>query len=518
MIDITITRAELLVELEAQNPATVTVTIPSKIPIPTDAHLIFRGHTVKEIFSLLKAELSERFKDVPRPQLIQDLLVPLKNALGNAYKRGNQRDRAKWISIEIDLSRKGALIAITDEGSGFDIESTLRAFREGCRAPLERGSGFRNLDRAHSLVSYGNGGRTLLLCFQPVYGSLAPGQLPDNPGRYPAVEKIFDREWMQRYLMTALQGFRDGNATLLACRPYAACGRANDSCGIRYVLEIRGADGRPEMLTLTGRLLADAAVAQADFEAASKLHDALPSTPLRIPRPMAHPADDPRLVLYDFDAWMNLWEYLEDRGSLKVVRDCAERVGQALALLHRSAVPIRTAEPRRLSDTFRLTCARVRSNLATLVHDKDFERRVNTIMESISERLPQFETPELACTHGAMGWDCVHYAVDRGFYLYQFENCRLSQPELDLGGFLADFFLFSAIQSDEEILRTGRAAFLASYDALTGKPANPEILRTCTAIAFLDRLNRVLRREQPAPRFDAGRVIVQCERVLKGVD
>src|SRR5207249_1648714 len=48
---------------------------------------------------------------------ITGLLSPLKNALGNAYKHGNRRGRAKSISVEIVLTRKGALIAMTDEGA-----------------------------------------------------------------------------------------------------------------------------------------------------------------------------------------------------------------------------------------------------------------------------------------------------------------------------------------------------------------------------------------------------------------
>src|SRR5437667_8160196 len=162
MIDLSRTRAHLLAEIEAPRPAGSPLTDASDPRmLVTDAHLLVRGHTRNEIFPLLKVVLSERFADVPRPQLIQDLLVPLKNALGNAYKHGNERDRAKSISVEIVLTRKGGLIAITDEGPGFDVELTLRRMREGEHASAHRGAGFRNLDRAHSLVSYENGGRTV---------------------------------------------------------------------------------------------------------------------------------------------------------------------------------------------------------------------------------------------------------------------------------------------------------------------------------------------------------------------
>src|SRR5437899_1138373 len=142
MIDIDRTRAQLLAELEC---------LPSDPRIRSETPLSIRGHAVKEVFSLLKAELLERFADVPRAQLIRNLLAPLKNGIGNAYKHGNRRDLAKWISVEIVPARKGALLAITDEGPGFDVSSTLSAMRESVRDSSDRGAGFRNLERADSV-------------------------------------------------------------------------------------------------------------------------------------------------------------------------------------------------------------------------------------------------------------------------------------------------------------------------------------------------------------------------------
>jgi anti-sigma regulatory factor (Ser/Thr protein kinase) len=517
MIDITRTRAQLLAELEARGPGASPLVIPSRVPLRADAHLLFRGNAVKETFSLLKAELSERFAGVPRPQLIRDLLVPLKNALGNAYKHGNRRDRAKAILVQIVLTRKGALIAITDEGSGFDVASTVHAMSAGRLEPSDRGAGLRNLERAHSVVCYENGGRTVLLCFRPEVGSTESPQSPDGPGRDPALLKILDPEWMRRCLSTELPDFRDNQAKLRECRPYPAKGIANDHCGIRYILEIGWPSDRPaEMRILTGRLHADAAAAEADFEAATKLYESLRSRQLQVPQPVARLEAEPQLVLYDFDPWMNLWEYLDDRGSPKVLRDCAEWAGQALAALHQSHVQLRMAEPRSLAERLQLTCARVSSNLLALGFDFDLAQRARTILQSIEERFAMLESRQLAPTHSALGWDCIHYGVDRGFYLYRFENCRLSHPGLDLGAFLADVLLFSATQNDEEAFRIGRDAFIGSYDALAGQPTSAETLRTCTAVALLDRLDQLLPRLEPDLRFHAALVIGQCERVLKG--
>ena len=515
MIDITCTRAQLLAELEAQGPGAVGP-IPSKGPLPAYAHLLLSGHSVSETFSLLKAELSERFAGVPRPQLIRDLLAPLKNALGNAYKHGNRRDRAKSISVQIVLTRKGALIAITDEGSGFDVASTLRASREGQRAASDRGAGFRNLDRAQSIVCYEDDGRTILLCFRPEVGSTEPAQSPDHPDRDPALLRLLDPEWMRRDLSRELSDFRNDQSNLRKCRPYPAQGLANDLCGIRYVLEIgRPGDRPPETRTLTGRIHWEASEAEADFEAATKLYEALHSSQLRIPRPVARLEGEPQLVLYDFDPWMNLWEYLDDRGTPDVLRSCADRVGLALATLHQSRIPLPMAETRSLAERFRLTCARVSRNLLAVGFDIDVARRARAILRSIEERFDMLESREMTPTHSSLGWDCIHYAVDRGFYLYRFESCRLSHPELDLGAFLADLLLFSGARNDEETSCIGREAFLCRYEASTNQPTGAETLRTSIAVALLDRLDHPVRYLDPDSRFYADLVIGQCERVLK---
>src|SRR5205807_9132916 len=126
-----------------------------------------------------------------------------------------------------------------------------------------------------------------------------------------------------------LPEFRENGAKLRECRIYPARGPASDGCGIRYVLEIDWPGDRPaETRILTGRLHAEKAAAEADFEAATKLYETMASARVRIPRAVARLAGEPRLVLYDFDPWMNLWEYLADRGGPGVVRSFAKSVGQ----------------------------------------------------------------------------------------------------------------------------------------------------------------------------------------------
>src|SRR5262245_19046852 len=118
MIDLSRTRAALLADIGARalsGEPRRELTHPRLAT--ADAHVRIYGRDKNDLFQLLKNALTERFAAVPRPQLIQDLFVPLRNALGNASKHGNARNPAATICVDIVLTRKGALIPVTDEGS-----------------------------------------------------------------------------------------------------------------------------------------------------------------------------------------------------------------------------------------------------------------------------------------------------------------------------------------------------------------------------------------------------------------
>src|SRR5205823_11234671 len=136
MIDLNRTRADFLREIGAREPTVDALTVDpiDDITDPRlvsgDARMQVRGHTRDDLFPLLEAALSERYAAVPRLQLIRDLLMPLRNALGNAFKHGNGEDDAKAVHVEIVLTRKGALFAVTDEGNGFDVGLAFRRLQK----------------------------------------------------------------------------------------------------------------------------------------------------------------------------------------------------------------------------------------------------------------------------------------------------------------------------------------------------------------------------------------------------
>src|SRR5437867_4483725 len=168
MIDLSRTRAELLAEIGAMDAScSLPCDITDARVTTRDAHVRLSGRGRTDLFPILKLALSERFAAVPRLNLALDLLMPMKNALGNACKHGNGNDPAKTVSVELVLTRKGAFVAVTDEGPGFDVALTFRRFQEQQEYFEHFGIGFRNMHRAASTVSYENGGRTVLLCFRP---------------------------------------------------------------------------------------------------------------------------------------------------------------------------------------------------------------------------------------------------------------------------------------------------------------------------------------------------------------
>ena len=487
MIDLSRTRAELIAEIEAPLSAGEYLSDITDPRFATaDVRARVQGCAKRDLFPLLKVVLSERFADVPRPELMRDLLIPLRNALGNAYKHGNNHDPAKAVSVELTLTRMGALIAISDEGSGFDVALTLRRFQEQNGYFANRGVGFRNLQEAGSTVSYENGGRTVLLCFRPTMR----GQ--DNAlSASPAFSKVLDAGWLRTCLSAELPEFANGPAKLQSCRVYATRGRADDDCGNRCVLRVSGPDGQePATRILTARLHGTEAAAEADFESATRLHDFRVTKRLAIPPPVTRPAKAPRLVLYDFDPWVNLWEYLTHRRSLKSLHHAAERAGEALQGLHRSQLAFRGNETDPIEEEFKTMIARTTTALQALPGGSELVSCFIDCVKRIENAAPCRQPRVLAPIHGAFGWDCIHYGVDGRFYLYRFETCRRSDPGLDLGGFAADLLCFTLSNHDESAYRSCLDAFLNAYNAEAERSPSVDDLCFYIPVALVQRLQR----------------------------
>jgi hypothetical protein len=228
---------------------------------------------------------------------------------------------------------------------------------------------------------------------------------------------------------------------------------------------------------------------------------------LGIPRPLARLPGEPRLVLYEFDPWMNLCEYVTCQGSLEVLRHCAKMIGRALADLHRSQAVLPGAESDLSKNDLRRRIARAEANLATLPVGPALANRFRACVEHLQEWAALRRQWIVVPIHGALGWDCIHYGVDGEFYLYRFENCRRSDPGLDLGGFAADLLCFALANYDEGIYRNCLEALLRKYNSKAEYSMCNDDLSFHTALALVERLGRA----------EAG-IQVDAEQLLKALD
>src|SRR5688572_13204375 len=78
------------------------------------ARLVVRAHDRRELFARLELALRRRFLRVGSAHLDEDLLIPLRKAIGNSHRRGNLEDPAKWLTAEIVVTGRGAVLSVTD--------------------------------------------------------------------------------------------------------------------------------------------------------------------------------------------------------------------------------------------------------------------------------------------------------------------------------------------------------------------------------------------------------------------
>jgi anti-sigma regulatory factor (Ser/Thr protein kinase) len=499
MIDLGRDRAELLAQIAAQAPAAQIVEDPGDPRLlAEDVRLLVSGHTRDEMFPLLEAVLSARFQATPREELLRDLLIPLRSALGNAWKHGNRCDAAKRIAVEALLRGGGTVISVADQGGGFDVALATRRLRERNRYFEHRGEGLRRLDRARSVVTWEDGGRTLVLCFRPS----AP---ESRSGAAPAALDVDVPEGSLPPPFTRAH---------LASRPLAVADDGADGATtwrllLRSDAEAHGPlDGR----ILTGRLHADAASAAAELDAATALRRAGDLGRVRIPAPVAPHAIDPRLVLFDFHPWMTLREYLDDRDDLSALERRAERIGRALAALHTGPVVFEGSErgadlPSEVEAT--LACARRHLVAQPGAADRlPRLHRLGTLAGALARRL---SSAPAAPIHGRFGLDAVQHDVAGELYLDRFAGCRHGHPGFDLGAFAADLAAWAAGHGGAGVERAATGALLEGYRSRAALPLLDRELPGFAALALLERLRRL---PHPIPaRADAA--LAACEEAFE---
>jgi hypothetical protein len=467
MIDLNCTKEHMLAEIKASAKAFANCLHDAADPdfvTLEEVCLIVHGKTPDELLPVLSAAFSERYANVPEQQLHRDLLYPLKKALGNAYKWGNRKDLARQITVETVATKAGILVAISDEGEGFDVQGILGQFCRGERHYTHGGSGFRHFAKARSLISYASGGRMLLLCCVGVAES--GSAMTAAPGA--AFGAAGEAEFMRSFLSTELPYFRQQNATLHSCRIYVPDQQAHQP-EIKYLVAYHTGESKQEQkLLLTGRLLPEGA-AQTDFSVAEQLYKGpfRGKKDLCIPKPMAV-FQQPPLVLFEFNPTIDLKRYVKKSVTFPEVAQVIKMVAEALRALHQSVIALEVEED--VADVLhRHQTVRDRIITKLAQANPQWVELVQQLFNHLMERALGLNSCELVPIHGAFAWHCIVYD-DRQFYLYRFEACRRSHPGFDIGGFLADLLCFYGLskKSDQGSYETGRAVFLETYFA--GKP------------------------------------------------
>lgn len=132
---------------------------------PEEAEFVLRGATPDELLPTLMETFSRRYASVPAERVFAELNYLVKKGLGNAYKWGNNGDPNRVLAVRAVMTDLGAVVAITDEGEGFDVPNVLGRFLRRADYSRHGGSGFFHFHEARSIVSYADGGRTLLIRF-----------------------------------------------------------------------------------------------------------------------------------------------------------------------------------------------------------------------------------------------------------------------------------------------------------------------------------------------------------------
>jgi hypothetical protein len=150
MVDLARTEEHLLEEIYFNNGRAAREEVP----------WVLVGRTPADLFPVLMKAFTEFYAHVPVDHLTRDLIDLVKKGLGNAYKWGNERDRGKLLVVTTVMTRRGAVIKISDQGSGFDVPRVVRE-----RLFTHGGSGLTRFRKTSSIITYADGGRTLLIRF-----------------------------------------------------------------------------------------------------------------------------------------------------------------------------------------------------------------------------------------------------------------------------------------------------------------------------------------------------------------
>ena len=499
MIDLNRSKEQMLAEIDASADASCDpLDDPSdpRFALLDETRLVVQGKTPNDLLSTLNAALARRFDHVSSEHLFFDLLYPLKKAVGNGYKWGNRQDPEKKITVEVVTTPTGAVVAVTDEGEGFDYRDVLARFQSDKEYFTNGGSGFKQFKKTKSVTSYADNGRTVLIRFLSVQ---EPGR-PLTPADHSLFREAGDATFMKEALAERLPEVQHNGVELEDCRVFVPHKQKPGQLEINYLLKCRdGRTGKVWNKVLAGRLLPEA-IARYDFEVICQLHELSSNDKAgaSVPAPVAL-LEQPSLALFEFNPagdFRNYLKFLKKKGEFQDVLAAIKKVASGLSALHRSRISVENDEG--LEEALQRFQAAKQSVIDTFLQTAMPQRaeRVENAFLRFWERAAMLRPYDPVPIHGNFGWQAVLQSENR-LYFYYFDESRLSHPGLDVGGFLADLLEYYVLDKDglEDRYLAGREAFLEEYFA-GSEPAWRDDLPFFLAGALLLRLKRLLQRPQ----------------------
>jgi hypothetical protein len=477
-----------------------------RFALTDNVRLLVDGHTPDDLLPALTAALKARFDGIQPEQLTRDLLDPVKKGVGNAYKWGNHSDPALKIHVEVAATRRGVLVTITDEGAGFDVERVLAAYRNHEHYFTHGGSGIAHFDRARSSISYGDEGRTVLICFACGEGSA------QDLGRDQPRGGGFDANTFKQLVVERLPLAGAADQPVESCHVYLTDEWPEPGSEARCAL-VRPGDGSAadRRMVVTARLLNEAQAAR-DFATAQALFEGpfRGAMGIRIPQPLMV-LDPLPVVLYEFEPSHDFREHLKTLNTTAVLTATMRDVADALRTLHGSGIP---AVEERLDEAIPRGLTGHPQAMATLrAFSPELAERARRSFDRLMQRAATIRLVDPVPIHGAFETSAIVHEAGR-LFLYRFESCRRSHPGFDVGTFVTELLRFYQRKKSERTnYRIARDEFLNRYFDGASSTWRSDV-PFFTAYALHQRLHTLLRRPRDKwePKVEA--LLEQCDEAL----
>jgi len=413
---------------------------------------------------------------VPRKVLRRELsaLLPSAKLLGRCYARHARFQPGRRLRANYDIHLRGE---VRRRRTVRAIEITWRLDRqEDQRGERHRTVNFGDV-RAEAVRRGVSAPFRQLVASLPAWGMEV--RVSPHDERFPQLVRLSDPQYVSEMVTRACAASSQEQA---AARDYAV-ESIRYRPGRRHVLRYKPLNA-PGHEPLFAKVYAEGDGERA-FRVATEVAGWLEEQGERVRsvRPLAYVGED-GVVLYERIVGESLCRHLQKRGQ--GVGGSLAAVGEALSALHE--LPVGRVGPLKAHDFE----AEVKKIGRSSSHIPALLPTVGTAIEALLERAGElherFPQEGSTFTHG----DCISEHVwvsGEGITLIDLDNCRLADPALDIGKFLADLRFWHAIYNREGV-EEAQEQFLGGY----GRGASIERLVRARLYEAIELVKAVVRR------------------------